>query len=79
MRNSGRHYYGNLGPDLDNVSVELNVGADDRGFTMEIWGASPGIFSVDMLSPGGEYILESQRVYRFPGLFLLFSKKQLYI
>ena len=54
--NSGRHYYGNLGPDLDNVSVELNVGADDRGFTMEIWGASPGIFSVDMLSPGGEYI-----------------------
>lgn len=54
--NLGRHYYGNIDPSIGFNTVELNVGELDTAFTMEIWGNSPGIYSIDILSPGGEYI-----------------------
>lgn len=34
--------------------VELRVGEGVRGFTMEIWGGVPEIFSIVIVSPGGE-------------------------
>lgn len=45
-------------PDKVNGSsaVELNVGQDVQGFSMELWGHNPSILSVDILSPSGEYI-----------------------
>lgn len=54
--NLGRHYYGVIDPDIGSDSVELNVGDDDRGFALELWGDPPGIYSIDILSPAGEYI-----------------------
>lgn len=36
--------------------VELNVGENESGFSMELWGQRPGIFSIDILSPSGEYV-----------------------
>ena len=54
--NLGRHYYANIVPSLGYNTVELNVGEEDHNFSMELWGNSPGIYSIDILSPGGEYI-----------------------
>lgn len=52
----GRHYRGIIDPLIGYDTIELNVGEEDQGFSMEIWGDSPGIYSIDILSPSGEYI-----------------------
>lgn len=54
--NKRRHFYNTSPPSTENVPVELIVGEKDKNFSMELWGSSPGIYSVDILSPGGEYI-----------------------
>ena len=54
--NLGRHYYGAIDPSFGSNTVELNVGENDSGFTIELWGDPPGIYSIDILSPAGEYI-----------------------
>jgi subtilisin family serine protease len=56
--NRGHHYFGVLDNNTPNqfVDVELRVGPNETGFSMELWGAAPGTFSIDILSPGGEYI-----------------------
>lgn len=54
--NKGRHYYSNIVPSVGFNTVEINVGEEDKEFSMELWGNSPGIYSIDILSPGGEYI-----------------------
>lgn len=68
--NARRHFYSALDPD-ESVPVELNVGAGESGFTMELWGDPPMIYTLDILSPNGEYIpmisksLEESRTIRF--------------
>jgi len=54
--NRGRHYRGIIDPAIGNTTVELNVGENEGGFFMQLWGDSPGIYSIDILSPSGEYI-----------------------
>jgi subtilisin family serine protease len=55
--NSGHHFKGviNRGGDQTNM-VELRVGPSVAGFSMQLWGNAPGTFSIDILSPTGEYI-----------------------
>lgn len=54
--NKGRHFMGSIIPDLGYHVVELNVGEGENGFSMELWGDSPGIYSIDILSPSGEFV-----------------------
>ncbi|MBP1753807.1 MAG: hypothetical protein H6Q59_205 [Firmicutes bacterium] len=54
--NRGRHFRGTIDPASNTSIVEMNVGESDHAFTMELWGDSPGIYSIDILSPSGEYI-----------------------
>ena len=54
--NLGRHYYGVIDPTIGSNTVELNVSENDKQFAMELWGNPPGIYSIDVLSPSGEYI-----------------------
>jgi subtilisin family serine protease len=54
--NLGRHYYGLIDPVIGYNTVELNVGEKDEGLSMYFWGDAPGIFTLDILSPSGEYI-----------------------
>lgn len=54
--NLGRHFFGTIDPSVGSVAVELNVSEKDKGFSMQLWGESPGIYSIDILSPSGEYI-----------------------
>ena len=54
--NRAHHYYGEIDPSLGYDTVELKVGENETGFSMELWGSSPGTYSIDILSPSGEYI-----------------------
>ncbi len=54
--NSAHHYYGEIDKAIGYNTVELKVGENEEGFSMEIWGNLPGIYSIDILSPSGEYI-----------------------
>lgn len=54
--NRGRHFRGAIDPLSSTSTVELNIGEADRAFSMELWGDAPGIYSIDILSPSGEYI-----------------------
>lgn len=37
-------------------TVEVRVGAGERGFLMEVWGSIPNVYGVSIRSPGGETI-----------------------
>lgn len=54
--NARRHYSGKIDATTGYDTVELNVAENEPGFSMEIWGISPDVYSVDILSPSGEYI-----------------------
>ncbi|MBP1756449.1 MAG: hypothetical protein H6Q59_2847 [Firmicutes bacterium] len=54
--NARRHYYGTINADTGKDTVELFVGENEPGFSMEIWGNSPGLYSIDIQTPSGEYV-----------------------
>jgi subtilisin family serine protease len=54
--NSGRHFFSYLDSGSGPISVELNVGEKEPGFSMELWGIPPMIYTLDITSPTGEYI-----------------------
>ncbi len=54
--NARRHYSGTVDPNTGYDTVELNVGENESGFSMEIWSDSPNTYTIDILSPSGEYI-----------------------
>lgn len=65
--NAAGHFYSEINPQLGYSTVELNVGENEAGFTMELWGTAPNTYSIDILSPTGEYIpriTESLRLSR---------------
>jgi subtilisin family serine protease len=54
--NSGHHYMGSVLKGAKYDTVELKVGPKVSGFSMELWGTSLNLYSLDILSPTGEYI-----------------------
>lgn len=54
--NTGHHYFGEINTQSPYDTMELIVSEDVRGFSMEIWGFAPNAYSIDILSPTGEYI-----------------------
>ncbi len=69
--NRGHHYQGIITRGIEYDTVELRVGPNEPGFSMELWGDAPGTFSIDILSPTGEFIpriparIGETRVIRF--------------
>lgn len=51
-----RHFYSPIASTVGYQTVELKVGEKEHGFSMEIWGNTPNTYSIDILSPTGEYI-----------------------
>lgn len=51
-----RHFAGIITQDLAYETVELNVGPDESGFSMELWGSTPNTFYIDISTPYGEYV-----------------------
>ncbi|WMJ86646.1 S8 family peptidase [Anaerocolumna sp. MB42-C2] len=54
--NMKRHFYSEIDPSTRNSVVEMYVGEGELGFSMEIWGNAPNTYSIDIMSPTGEYI-----------------------
>jgi len=54
--NTRRHYYGQIDAELGYKTVDLHVGENEKGFSMELWGSAPGSYSIDIISPSGERI-----------------------
>lgn len=54
--NKKRHFYNTIDTTIGTSTIELNVGEKESGFSMEIWGSEPNTYSIDILSPTGEYI-----------------------
>lgn len=54
--NARRHFYSEIDTTTSPITVELNIGENEKGFTMEFWGDPPTIYTLDILSPSGEYI-----------------------
>ena len=55
--NNRTHTSGLAVSDTEPSEIEITVGADERGFVMEIWAESLDILSVAITSPSGERIL----------------------
>lgn len=54
--NTRGHFFGTIDTTIGSTTVELNVGENETGFSMQLWGASPDTYSIDILAPSGEYI-----------------------
>lgn len=54
--NAGHHFYGEIENTIGYTTVELNIGKNESDFSMELWGNTPGTYSIDILSPSGQYI-----------------------
>lgn len=69
--NARRHYFGKIDAEIKYDMVELSVGENEPGFSMELWCDSPDIFSIEIQSPSGEFIprlvpvLDEARVVSF--------------
>jgi len=53
--NSRRHFFGEIDPAVGKTTVELYIGEKETGFSMELWGSAPDTYSIDILSPTGEF------------------------
>lgn len=75
-----RHYFGMIDPRTNMDTVELNVGEDAHSFTMQLWGNRPNIYSVDIISPSGEYIpRQITRTNTFQEISFIFEKTVIYL
>ena len=63
--NAAHHFQGMLKRGTDSAylgvtenyrDVEVRVGADNKGFLMELWGSTPDIYNVTVRTPGGETV-----------------------
>ncbi|HEX3022016.1 MAG TPA: S8 family peptidase [Lachnospiraceae bacterium] len=78
--NSQKHYYGEVEKVTGFDLVELNVGENEKGFTMELWGFAPATFSIDILSPTGEYIPRiDARLREYREIKFLYEKTTVYV
>lgn len=51
-----RHFGGLITQESGYETVELSVGPNENGFSMELWGTVPNTFFIDITAPSGEYI-----------------------
>lgn len=54
--NSRHHFRGRLEQDMEYEDVEISVEADMAGFFVELWAASPELYTVSVISPTGEQL-----------------------
>lgn len=50
------HFFGNMSAGQEFEDVELRVGGDETGFSLELWARAPELYTVGFVSPTGELI-----------------------
>lgn len=74
---NSRHHYQGMVKSGEYGNVELRV---DRSFTAELWGQSPDLFSVSIISPTGEVVPRiPAKIGQSDILTFLFEKTKVYI
>ncbi|BCJ97831.1 S8 family peptidase [Anaerocolumna chitinilytica] len=61
--NTNHHYFGEINPSTDFDVVSLNIGSDEKGFTMELWGFAPNIVAVDVYAPEGSLVAKISGIF----------------
>lgn len=51
----GHHYHGTYRSGDEYEEVEIRVGENERGFSLEFWARAPEYYSIAIRSPSGEY------------------------
>lgn len=75
--NSRHHFSGNISDVNEAEDVQIRVGADIPGFTIELWGRSPDVFEVEIISPTGERVKRVQAVSGQEQEFRLFIERSI--
>lgn len=57
---SGHHFHGMIRREELYQTVDFNVAEEENGFVMELWGDEPNVYTIGILSPGGENIERMQ-------------------
>ena len=57
---SGHHFHGTIRREEQYQTVDFNVAEGENGFVMELWGDEPNVYTIGILSPGGENIERMQ-------------------
>ncbi len=57
---NGHHFHGTIRREEQYQTVDFNVAEGENGFVMELWGDEPNVYTVGLLSPGGENIERMQ-------------------
>ncbi|MBQ8800411.1 MAG: S8 family peptidase [Lachnospiraceae bacterium] len=52
---TGHHFFGRVQED-GYEEVEINVAEGEEGFSVELWAVDPDLFTLELISPGGEVI-----------------------
>lgn len=52
----GHHFLGHISSEEEFEEVELRVGTNEPGFTMELWARESELYSISFISPTGEQI-----------------------
>jgi len=58
--NRGHHYLSPTVTPQAVEEVEINVGPNESAFSIEIWSPAPNLFSVGLISPGGQVVEQIQ-------------------
>lgn len=58
--NASHHFQSEEFDTDEEVEVEIKVGENESGFTLELWAAATELYSVGLISPGGEYSGKTQ-------------------
>lgn len=58
--NASHHYQNDTFDGEEAVEVEVKVGENEGGFTLELWTDATELYSVGLISPGGEYSGKTQ-------------------
>lgn len=78
--NRGHHYNGIDEAGREYEDVEINVGENVRGFTLELWARTPNLYSVAFISPGGELISKiPARIGQSSTINFLLEPTQIYV
>lgn len=52
--NAGHHFQGVFSEEQEYEDVEIRVGENVKGFVAELWGNTPSLYGISVLSPSGE-------------------------
>lgn len=78
--NSNKHFWGTIANNAGYKDVELHVGNNVKGFSMELWGVAPALYSLDIISSKGQHATQLIGLFDdFRKLDFIFDETIVYI